>query len=191
MFLVVIAALIATVSVNAQSTSKWSIMGRYGGNLSTVTNSINDESKYSYDMSSSLAVDYMVTKNLALALEINHDYLGAKSKGEDQKLVLNYFSMPVLAKIYATKWLAFEVGPQVGYLVKAKMGDTKITDSCERVEFSIPIGVSFEPNLNILGDGRMLIDLRYHLGLSKVNKYEDVSQRNNAFIFTLGYKFGL
>ena len=53
----------------------------------------------------------------------------------------------------------------------------------ESFDLSIPIGLSYETD-NIVIDGR------YNLGVTKVNKVGD-SSKNSVIQFTLGYKFAL
>ena len=47
---------------------------------------------------------------------------------------------------------------------------------------SIPVGLSYEFE-------QVVLDARYHLGLTKVS--EGFDWRNSAFTFTVGYRFGL
>ena len=57
--------------------------------------------------------------------------------------------------------------------------------SCEKLNLSIPIGVSYEY-------GNVVLDLRYNLGLSKTNKEgNDNKLRSDLLQITLGYKFAL
>ena len=195
--MIIVMAMMAAISVNAQSDnySKWSMKGRVGGNLATITDA--EDTKMKLDVTAGFGVDYRISKNFALALEVNHDQFGAVDKKDDVDLMLDYFHIPLMAKFYATNWLAFEAGPQIGFLSKAKVdghsnyAGIKVKDAFEKTEFSLPIGVSFEPNISSGNLGTLVVDLRYHLGLSKVNKVGDNSSRNSAIILTLGYKFGL
>ena len=51
-------------------------------------------------------------------------------------------------------------------------------------DLSIPIGLSHEFS-------RVVIDVRYLLGLTKVNKDGDKTCRNSVVLITTGYKFKL
>ena len=62
-----------------------------------------------------------------------------------------------------------------------------IKDDCEKLNISIPIGISYE-----ISD--FVFDARYNVGVTKVNKYggsRDEKQRSDLIQITVGYKFGL
>jgi hypothetical protein len=69
-----------------------------------------------------------------------------------------------------------------------KIGNQDFKDTLEKFDLSIPMGISYEFKVPIV------IDLRYNLGLTKVNK-ESVSgvkdYKNNVVSLTVGYKFAL
>ena len=76
---------------------------------------------------------------------------------------------------YATEWLGIAAG----------LKDADVKDTCEKLNLSIPIGVSYE-----ISD--FVIDLRYNLGLSNTNKADDGNKlRSDLLQITLGYKFAL
>jgi hypothetical protein len=55
-------------------------------------------------------------------------------------------------------------------------------------DLSIPVGMSYEFNNNLV------LDARYHIGLSDVNKDADPGEKsvkNSVFLLTLGYKLKL
>ena len=59
-----------------------------------------------------------------------------------------------------------------------------MTSSFNKFDLSIPIGISFEFS-------RVVIDARYLLGLTKVNKEGDKTCHNSVILITTGYKFKL
>ena len=71
--MIIVMAMMAAISVNAQSDnySKWSMKGRVGGNLATITDA--EDTKMKLDVTAGFGVDYRISKNFALALEVNHD----------------------------------------------------------------------------------------------------------------------
>lgn len=128
---------------------------------------------------------------------------------KDPKIDLGYFNIPIVANIYLYKGLAVKAGVQFGFLALAEMDMTEesdvdlgdgvkrdvtvnttvgMKDDCKKVDISIPIGVSYEFN------NHLVLDARYNLGLSKINK-ESVSgekdSKNGVFSLTLGYKIDL
>lgn len=190
LLLMAVVAMMATMSMNAQNAHDLNVRFRLGGDLCTLTG--NDDYKQKLGWSIGGGFDFCITDQWAVSLDLSHDYIGAKSKSLDKKLNLEYLSFGPMAKFYATPWLALQAGPEIGFLMKAKMDDTSYKDACKKTEFSLPLGVSFEPKIGS-NDGSLIIDLRYRLGLSNVNKKDviDDNMRNSAFIFTVGYKFNL
>jgi hypothetical protein len=186
-------AMMTSMSMNAQTAGECNFIARAGGNLTTLTNNKDAKQRIGWDIGA--AFNLCITDQFAVALDISHDYLGAKSKILDKNLQLEYLSFGPMAKYYATPWLALQAGPEIGFLLTAKLGGDKVVsgdkikDAYKKTELSLPIGVSFEPKVGTKG-GTLVLDLRYHLGLTKVNKNGDAN-RNSAFIFTAGYKFDL
>ena len=188
--IIAVAALMAAMNLKAQTQGDINFRFRAGGNLSTLSG--NDDAKEKIGWSLGVGVDYCLTDLFALSLDVNRDQLGCKSKALDKKLNLEYLSIGPLAKYCATPWLALQAGPEIGFLRKAKMSGINQKEAYEKTEFSLPIGLSFEPKVS-KKDVALVIDLRYRLGLSKAND-EDVligDMKNSAFILTIGYKLGL
>ncbi len=124
---------------------------------------------------------------------------------EGQKTTLHYLQLPVLANLYVADGLALKAGVAFGYLLKANQYGTEnegvieddglytiktsndlsgnMNDFYRKFDFSIPIGVSYE----YMG---IVLDLRYHLGLTRVTKIVD-NCKTSALTFTLGYQFEL
>ncbi|MBF0694430.1 MAG: PorT family protein [Flavobacterium sp.] len=110
--------------------------------------------------------------------------------GEDQHVEyqLDYINIPVLAKIYATRGLSFEVGPQFSFKVNEEIdtnpngddGDNVINEA-ESFDFGIAGGVSFTTEMGLFATGR------YTYGLTDIVK--DVNARNSVFQIGIGYKF--
>ena len=65
---------------------------------------------------------------------------------------------------------------------RAKYGDYDIKDSYKSIDFSIPLGLSYE-----ISD--FVIDARYNLGLSNIVDHSDDGKvKNGVIMLTLGYK---
>ena len=192
-FLMVVAAIMATMSMNAQEKGDVNYIIRLGGSMSVFAN--NDDSKYEPNYNDALGVNYMLTDKLALGFELQTNYMGGKSKKLDERVTLLYTSFPLFAKYYVTPWLALQAGPEVSFLRTAKIdgskyfNNRKVKDDMKTVDFAIPLGLSFEPKINDSGEA-LLIDLRYHLGLTPVNKKHDgdKSAYNRAFVLTIGLR---
>ena len=166
--------------------------------------------------------EYMLTDNFSLAAGLTYgeqgsgyeDYeysnAGTKVELKDLKYEMDYLNIPVVANYYLFKGFAVKAGVQFGFLTTAKIKGKTITsingsttttemedkkignqdfmDTLEKFDLSIPMGISYEFKVPIV------IDLRYNLGLTKVNK-ESVSgvkdYKNNVVSLTVGYKFAL
>ena len=141
-------------------------------------------------------LEYALNEKLSFGAGINFDMLGYgidDANGvKDWHTGLNYLAVPVVANFYLYKGLALKAGLQPGFLLGASEAyklngekfDNKVTSSFNTFDLSIPIGISFEFS-------RVVIDARYLLGLTKVNKYGDKTCRNSVILITTGYKFKL
>lgn len=128
---------------------------------------------------------FHLSSSFGIQPELAWSTLGAKQ--DDDKLVSNYITLPVMAKYtFANSGFSLLAGPQIGVLLSAKLKlngqsiDNK--DAYKSTDFAGVAGAEFEiPNtkLNISG--------RYQFGLSSVAKNGDV--KNNAATFTVGYRF--
>ena len=141
-------------------------------------------------------LEYALKEKLSIGAGINFDMLGYgiddAQNVKDWHTSLNYLAVPVVANYYIYKGLAVKAGLQPGLLLSANVAykedgdkyDTKVTGDYNKFDLSIPIGLSFEFS-------RVVIDARYLLGLTKVNKYGDKTCRNSVILITTGYKFKL
>lgn len=115
----------------------------------------------------------------------------------------DYINVPVMLSVYGARNLAFKIGAQIGFnthaqseMTTAKLtrdeNDVVSTESLEKsksdvalkkVDFSIPIGISYE-YMNVI------LDARYNWGLTKVYK-RGLDGKNAVFVFSAGYRFKL
>lgn len=129
-------------------------------------------------------------------------YTGVK----DHRLNLDYVQVPLMLKAYVAPQFAIMAGAQVGFLCgdgkmlseetdlekDNKTGSTLYKESrdvesiyaAKKVNVSIPVGLSYE-YMNVI------LDARYHIGLTKVNKDDAGDSKNKVFTFTVGYRFAL
>ena len=129
--------------------------------------------------------EYGLTKDFSLTAGLLYSMQGSKAKEGDGKSKYDYLNIPILANYYVTKGLAVKAGIQPAFMVSAKDQDgNNLKEGCNTFDFSIPLGVSYEYQ-------NFVIDARYNLGLTKINKEGDKSHKNSVFMFTLGYKFAL
>ena len=133
---------------------------------------------------------------------------GVTTELKDIKIETTVLNIPVTANFYVWKGLAVRSGVQFGFLTAAKYKAEYITsssatnmktetkteydqdckDDLEKFDISIPVGLSYEFN------NHLVIDMRYNIGLTKVNKdsmtgYKD--SKNGVLTLTVGYKIEL
>lgn len=174
----------AVTSVQAQDVGEWYYKATIGGNIATLSGDDGVNSKLGW--SSNIEVGFQVSKLFAPSVGVMGQMLGYKDKVLDENMRLSYLNIPLLANFYITPWLAVKVGGLMGFLIRARMDGRNYKKYFNNIDFSIPIGISFEP---VIGkDGALVIDFRYQLGLTDVNKTGIESCKNRAFILTVGYK---
>lgn len=134
--------------------------------------------------------------------------LKGKSEGwSNMNNKLDYIQCPLTVNQYLAEGLAVKAGVQLGFLVSSvfsysitpithlengikEYGETDDMDTDQKsvmrsVDVSIPVGISYE-YLNVV------LDARYHFGLSKLYKNDSwPTEKNKVFTFTVGYKFNL
>ena len=180
---------LATVSSFAQhAVGTFTIQPKVGLNLANVTKGDGD---IRVGAVAGAEFEYQVSDIFSLSAGALYSMQGCKGEveGIDATVKLDYLNIPILANVYVAKGLAVKLGIQPGFNVTSKASveksGTKVTtdlDGIESVDFSIPIGLSYEIN-------NFVIDARYNLGVSKIMDGSD--SKNSVFQFTLGYKFAL
>lgn len=180
---------LASVSSFAQhAVGTFTIQPKVGLNLANVTKGDGD---IRVGAVAGAEFEYQVSDIFSLSAGALYSMQGCKGEveGIDATVKLDYLNIPILANVYVAKGLAVKLGIQPGFNVTSKASveksGTKVTtdlDGIESVDFSIPIGLSYEIN-------NFVIDGRYNLGVSKIMDGSD--SKNSVFQFTLGYKFAL
>lgn len=135
--------------------------------------------------------EYQVSDIFSISAGVLYSMQGAKANiGNliDATNRLDYINVPIMANVYVVKGLAVKLGVQPGFNVsnKLKVNNLDAFDNpfakAQSVDFSIPVGVSYEYS-------NFQLDARYNWGLTKV--FENGKDKNSVFQITLGYKFDL
>lgn len=188
LFLMAVMALASVSSFAQHRVGTFSIQPKVGLNLANVTKGDGD---IRVGAVAGAEFEYQVSDIFSLSAGALYSMQGCKGdvEGYDATVKLDYLNIPILANVYVAKGLAVKLGIQPGFNVTSKASveksGTKVTtdlDGIESVDFSIPIGLSYEIN-------NFVIDGRYNLGVSKIMDGSD--SKNSVFQFTLGYKFAL
>jgi hypothetical protein len=197
LFMIAVAAMLATVSVNAQEEAgQMYVKPMVGATLSTFTGDVKD-TKMKLGLVAGAEFGYHVMEPLAITAGALVSMQGSKfddnSYEKDVTTTVTYLNVPIMANYYIVRGLAIKAGLQPGFLLSRKTKystntgsgwvDMETTDKehMKKVDFSIPLGLSYEFS-------NFVIDARYNLGLSNINDDSNYKSKNSVFMLTLGYK---
>ncbi len=165
LFLMALMAFIATTASFAQwSVGSITVQPKIGINGANITDADNSDSRIGLVLGGEF--EYRVSPIFSLSAGALYSMQGCKGTAEDEdgntgdvSLKLDYINVPILA---------IKLGIQPGFNVRHKATATvsgvNVTTNLpgiKSVDFSIPIGVSYEFN-------RFVIDGRYNLGVTKL-----------------------
>lgn len=195
LFLMALMVFIATTASFAQwSVGSITVQPKIGINGANITDADNSDSRIGLVLGGEF--EYRVSPIFSLSAGALYSMQGCKGTAEDDdgntgdvSLKLDYINVPILANVYVVKGLAIKLGIQPGFNVRHKATATvsgvNVTTNLpgiKSVDFSIPIGVSYEFN-------RFVIDGRYNLGVTKL--IDGADSKHSVFQLTFGYKFAL
>jgi Outer membrane protein beta-barrel domain len=174
------AAVIMFGLTNAQEV-KFGVKG--GLNLSKVTNSSGGSSL----VGSNIGGFAEIKLNEKFAIQPELLYSGQGVKDQDfGDFRMNYINVPVMAKYFIAEAFNIEAGPQIGFLVSAKMLGIDAKDGFKTLDFGMNLGAGYDFSKN-LG-----INLRYCMGISGVVKEltpGDTASKNSVIQLSAQYKF--
>ncbi|OXA99835.1 hypothetical protein B0A75_09950 [Flavobacterium oncorhynchi] len=130
-----------------------------------------------------LVAELKLLEKFSIQPELLYSTQGAtykfKDAQEDFKNKLAYLSIPVMAKIYMTKSLSLEVGPQASFLLSQK-NDVRFDDA-NTFDFALNAGLGLKITESIFVQGR------YSLGLTEASSNADV--KNSVVQLSAGFMF--
>lgn len=192
--LMLLAASTATFAQHA--VGSFTLQPKVGMNVASLTKSDNYDSRIG--LAAGVEGEYQVSDIFSLSLGAIYSQQGNKIDktiaGQSFKYTnkLDYVNVPVMANVYVVPGLAVKLGVQPGFNVNSKgkavantvIGSTDKTVELDAksVDFSIPVGLSYEYK-------GVVLDARYNWGLTKV--WDGSDSKNSVFQITLGYKFDL
>ena len=178
--MIIAAMMVATLGASAQGMY---IKPMVGGTLAGYRGSdVSDDLKMKFGLVAGAEFGYQVSEPFALTAGLLYSMQGAKNdKSSDFNQKLDYLNIPILANYYVAPGFAIKAGVQPGFLMSAKMDGHDIKDNFKTFDLSIPLGLSYE-----FSD--FVVDARYNLGLTKLDKDGEDKAYNNVFMLTLGYK---
>lgn len=200
---------VAALTANAQNeVGQLTLQPKVGLNLANITSlkAGDESSNIKGDFAVGLEAEYGLAENISIAAgllysrqgcdfgEVKVEFLGQTTGWDKNQVNLGYLNIPIVANYYLAKGFAIKAGIQPGFLLSAKqkvdgIGNTPsenidIKDGYKSFDLSIPLGLSYEYE-------KAVFDLRYNLGVTKLNKEGDESCKNSVIQFTVGYKFDL
>jgi hypothetical protein len=191
--MMIVAFVAATVSASAQNINRevgaftlqpkvGLTIGSFSGEYITVGGKVDTKKRVGFI--AGVEGEYYATNWLGIALGLNYAQQGWKFN--DVKCKYDYLNVPLVADFYVARGLALKTGVQLGFLMNAKWDDLNFKDDSNKTNFSIPIGISYEFS-------NVVLDLRYNVALSKVNKNatDNYKYRSDLVQITIGYKFEL
>jgi len=175
----------ATFTANAQrEAGSVSLKPLVGLNIASVTDNEGGDPKVG--LAAGAELEYMVSDKFSVTGGAIYSMQGTKADGADAKFNLEYINVPILANYYVIPGLAVKAGIQPGFKTKSEVKAEGVTVDLDKgvksVDFSIPIGVSYEYS-------GFVLDARYNWGLTKI--LDDADSKNSVFMISLGYKFSL
>lgn len=153
-------------------------------------------------------VEIPVADKFSIQPEILYSQQGLQTKEDfegltfEDKLILDYINIPVMAKFYLTDEFSLEGGPQFGFRAKAELessieGDDSASetidakDSFSSFDLGAGLGAAYRLPMGVF------FQARYVLGLSNVNDAGNDSEdgfveddlTNSVLSLSVGYKF--
>lgn len=186
-------------AMNIQAQKKqgeWFTSGSIGAGLSTFAGDIKD-AKSRIGLALIAEVGYNVTDRFAPSIGLTNTYQGVGYSVIGKNLYMDVLSVPFLLN-FSTGPFTLKAGIQPDFILSARMNDIRYTDQLKTVSLSAPLALNW--NFWTDGDGDLwFLELRYHCGLTKMNKYEMFSNgwrtpgniRNSNILLTIGYKCDL
>lgn len=185
----------ASVASYAQhAVGSFSLQPKVGVNIANVTNGDGTDSRVG--VAAGAEFEYQASDMLGISFGALYSMQGCKGNiydddlgSADATVKLDYINIPILANVYVAKGFAVKVGIQPGFKVSSKMSAkvggvsaTADADGFKSVDFSIPLGLSYEFN-------NFVVDGRYNFGCTKL--IDDSDSKNSVFQISLGYRFDL
>lgn len=140
-----------------------------GANFSTLTGSDVSGAKTKVGFQGGVLVGVPLADVLSLQPEVNYSMQGAKSSssGVNFSLSENYLNVPVLFKYNHESGFFAETGPQIGFLLSAKVSgggnSVDVKSDYKSTDFSWAFGLGYLVKSINAG-----IDARYNLGLTNI-----------------------
>lgn len=208
LFLAAIIAVFSLGVINAQGVK----FGAKGGlNIAMLSGKSVEDGKALPAFHVGAVAELGLSEKFAIQPELVYSLQGGQRDGEvealgvvgksNAKFKYSYLNIPVMAKYFVTEGLSLEFGPQIGFLMSAKLdteltfagetqsNDQSIKDDTKSIDFGLGLGAGYR-----LENG-LSFGARYNLGLSNMadtdnNEVDNNTEyKNGVFQFSVGYFF--
>ncbi|WP_298539629.1 porin family protein [uncultured Aquimarina sp.] len=136
-------------------------------------------------------VEYPISSKFYIQGELLYSAQGYKVDvgGQEQKISLNYFSLPIITKTYVTERISLETGPQFALLTN--VGNDDVADNDPFFDSFNNFDVSWAFGAGYKLESGLFFQLRYNLGLTNINDTSiiDITNRNSVAQLSIGYLF--
>ncbi len=163
------------------------VIGVKGGlNISNVTGdeaSDNNESKVGFAIGGFLMAQ--MSDSFAIQPEFMYSVKGATNSTVDWNV--SYLHIPILFKfIMPMEGMSpvFFAGPYVSMLLSSEQDDVDVKDNTHTMDYGLVLGGGIDVNM---GSGVLQIDVRYEMGLAKLDSDGNVKMYNSNIGLYLGY----
>ncbi len=181
LLLVIAITFLGFVNTNAQSIQ---FGAKAGLNFASISGDNTDGTDTVTGFNFGVMSEISITDKFSFQPEIMFSGQGfGFGKDTDDLMALNYLNVPLIGKYYVTKGLSLEAGPQIGFLLSAKKGKNDFKDSYKNLDYGVNFGIGYKL------DNGLNFSARYNVGLSNINDVGNISNKNGAFQFSIGYFF--
>lgn len=203
----IIACILASLTTHAQQEpGTFSITPKAGFTLSNLRGSDADDFHSKFDFTAGGEGIYQISDHTALSAGLMYTQQGASFSEGSFNYNLDYINLPIMFCYNASEESAIKIGIQLGYLLNSEAktsvygnsSKVKITDCCNKLDISIPIGISYSFD-------HLVTEFRYSLGLTRIfsdlskekeiyniyDKKKDPKIYNSVVTVTVGYRFDL
>jgi hypothetical protein len=167
-----------------------------GVNVSTLTGSDVSGAKTKIGFQGGVLVAVPVSDGFWVQPEVNYSMQGAKGTTNftDFTLSQNYLNVPVLFKYVHSSGVFAETGPQIGYLMSAKVSaggnSADVKADYQSVDYGWAFGVGY-----LLKSINAGIDARYNLGFTNIeantgNNFSNGTTKSSVFQIGIFCMFG-
>ncbi len=133
-------------------------------------------------------VEYPLSRKFYIQGELLYAAQGytVEVEGNEQKVSLNYLSLPIISKFYVTETISLETGPQFSLLNSITNDDVDDADPFFNSFNDLDISWGFGAGYKL--ESGLFFQLRYNLGISNISD-NTIAKRNAVVQLSVGYLF--